>query len=68
MSDDLKNPGPEDGKLISLSEDHELDYWTGALGVSRDELRAAVEAVGHSAEAVRAHLAAPGEDLHTEPG
>jgi hypothetical protein len=56
MTDDLNNPGPEDGKLISITEDHELDYWTKALNCSRDELRDAVAAVGHSADKVREYL------------
>jgi hypothetical protein len=56
MSDD-PNKHAHDAKLISLEEDHELAYWTGALGVSADELREAVAAVGHSAKAVRAWLA-----------
>lgn len=63
MADNLNDPGPEDGKLISLTEEHELDYWTGELGVSRDELRAAVGEVGHSVKAVRARLAAPPTDI-----
>lgn len=57
MSDDLTNPGPEDGKLISLTEEHELDYWAGALGITREKLREAVAVVGHSAEKVREWLA-----------
>lgn len=57
MSDDLKNPGPEDGKLISLSEDHELDYWTAELGVTREELRLAIAQAGHGVAAVKAFLA-----------
>lgn len=57
MADDRKNPGPEDGKLISLSEPHELEYWTKALGCNVPQLRQAVDAVGHSASAVRAWLA-----------
>lgn len=56
MADDLKNPGPEDGKRISLTEAHELDYWTAELSCTRDDLRRAVEAVGHGAAAVRAYL------------
>jgi hypothetical protein len=54
--DDLNNPGPEDGKLISLTEEHELDRWTAKFGITRDELREAVAAVGHSARKVAEHL------------
>lgn len=62
MSDDLTNPGPEDGKLISLTEEHELDYWSAELGLTRDELRVAVGAAGHSAKAVRDWLATQAGD------
>ncbi len=56
MSDDMKNRGPQDRARISLSEDHEVRYWTQALGVSKEQLAAAVQAVGNSADRVRAHL------------
>lgn len=61
MSDDLNNPGPEDGKLISLTEEHELDYWTKKFGITCDELRKAVESVGHSARKVSEYLSARDE-------
>ena len=56
MSDDMKNRGPQDRARISLSEEHEVRYWTQALGVSKEQLAAAVQAVGTSADRVRAHL------------
>lgn len=56
MSDDLKNLGPQDRSQINLNEEHEVRYWTQALGVSKEQLAAAVQAVGTSAERVRAHL------------
>ncbi len=56
MSDDLKNRGPQDRARINLSEDHEVRYWTQALGVSKEQLAAAVQAVGSSSDRVRAHL------------
>ena len=56
MSDDPKNRGPQDRARISLSEEHEVRYWTQALGVSKEQLAAAVQAVGHSADRVKAHL------------
>ena len=37
-------------------EEHEVRYWTHALGVSREELEAAVREVGVSANAVRQKL------------
>lgn len=56
MSDDLNNRGPVDRSLISLAESHEVQYWTQAMGVSIDELKRAVDKVGHSAAKVREEL------------
>jgi hypothetical protein len=57
MSDDLSNRGEPDRSRINLGEDHEVAYWTQALGVSEEALRAAVRTAGSSVEAVRSHLA-----------
>ena len=56
MADDLKNRGAQDRARISMSEEHEVRYWTKALGVSKEQLAAAVTKVGNSAEAVRREL------------
>ena len=56
MSDDVKNRGPQDRARINLSEEHEVRYWTQALGVDKERLAPAVKAVGSSAERVREHL------------
>ncbi len=56
MADDKTKTGAADRDRINVNEDYELQYWTKALGVSADELRAAVKAVGPSAAAVREHL------------
>jgi len=56
MADDMNNRGPQDRSRISLGEEHEVRYWTQALGVTREQLAAAVQAVGSSADRVRAHL------------
>lgn len=56
MSDDLNNRDPVDRSLISLTEAHEVHYWTQAMGVSVDELKRAVDKVGHSAAKVREEL------------
>lgn len=45
-----------DRDLISLDQDHEVRYWTRALGVSEERLRDAVKRVGHSAAKVRVEL------------
>ena len=57
MADDLNNRGAQDRARINLSEEHEVRYWTGALGVPEDELRRLVAEAGNNAEAVRAALA-----------
>ncbi len=56
MADDKTKTGAADRDRINVNEDYELQYWTKALGVSADELRAAVKAVGPTAAAVRDHL------------
>jgi GTP cyclohydrolase III len=56
MSDDLKNRGPADRARINVHEDHEVRYWTQELGVSREQLVQAVQAVGVMAADVRKHL------------
>jgi len=56
MADDLALRGAADRTRIDVNEDHELRYWTHTLGVSEEELRKAVAAVGVSASAVREHL------------
>ncbi len=56
MNDDKKNTGSPDRDRINVNEDYELQYWTMRLEVSAEELRAAVEAVGPTAAAVREHL------------
>ena len=45
-----------DRKLISPSEPHEARGWAEAFGISEAQLRAAVAAVGYSAEKVREYL------------
>lgn len=57
MADDKTKKGPADSSRINVNEDYEVDYWTQALGVSKQKLKEAVDAVGTSAKAVREHLA-----------
>lgn len=56
MSDDKTKTGGQDRQLISLAQDYEVRDWCKSLGVSEEQLRAAVQAVGHDADAVRAYL------------
>jgi hypothetical protein len=41
---------------VNVHEAHELRYWTEALGVSKEDLEAAVKKVGVMAADERAHL------------
>lgn len=59
MPDDKSDRGAQDRARINVNEDHEVRYWTQALGVSEEQLRKAVAAVGVSADAVRQHLGKP---------
>jgi hypothetical protein len=56
MPDDLNNRGAPDRARINLNEEHEIRYWTNALGVSKENLAEAVKAVSSNADKVRAHL------------
>lgn len=56
MPDDLKHVGRPDRDRINTSEDHEIQYWTKALGISKSKLEDAVKAVGPMAKDVRAYL------------
>ncbi len=56
MPDNLTNRVQPDRSKINMHEDHEVKYWTHALGVSREALQKAVDKVGNSAAAVRKEL------------
>lgn len=56
MADDKSLRAPQDASRISMGEDYEVQYWTQKFGVSREELRRAVDSVGNSADAVERHL------------
>jgi hypothetical protein len=56
MSDDKTNRGAQDRSRISRGQEHNVRYWTQALGVSKEQLGAAVAAVGTSADRVKEHL------------
>lgn len=56
MSDDLKNRGGQDHLRINVNEEHEVRYWTQALGVSKVELERAVKTADVMAADVRKHL------------
>jgi hypothetical protein len=56
MADDLKQTGRQDDERINPDQDHELKFWSEKLGVSRDELRRAVQAAGPMVKDVQRHL------------
>jgi hypothetical protein len=56
MADDLKDRGPADRSRINIHEAHEVGYWTKTLGVSGEQLKAAVAKARVMADAVRRQL------------
>jgi len=56
MSDDLSKKGPVDRSRINIHEAWEVEYWCKEFGCTKEQLVAAVRAVGVSAAAVRQHL------------
>ena len=58
MSDDINEPGGQDRKRINATQDYELRDRAKKFGVSGDQLKKAVAAVGDSADRVQAYLRA----------
>lgn len=56
MSDDKTLRAPRDSARVNMNEDYEVQYWTHRFGVSKDRLRAAVDRVGVSVDAVAKEL------------
>lgn len=56
MADDLGNRGPQDRARVNTSEAWELKYWTKEFGVTEEQLKAAVKAVGPMVVDVRKKL------------
>ena len=56
MSDDLKNRGPQDRAGVNTSEPWELNHWTKEFGVTEQQLKDAVKAVGPMVTDVRKKL------------
>jgi hypothetical protein len=56
MADDPNKRGPQDRIRININEDFEVEYWTKTLGVTRDQLKAAVAKAGPMVDDVRAAL------------
>ncbi|HEY0661461.1 MAG TPA: DUF3606 domain-containing protein [Lysobacter sp.] len=56
MTDSSQNRGEPDRSLINVNQEHEVRYWTKELGVTEQQLREAVKAVGESASKVREYV------------
>ena len=56
MSDDLSNRGGCDRQRIDVNQDYELRDWSEKFGVSKEQLKEAVQAVGNEATKVEHHL------------
>jgi hypothetical protein len=56
IMDNKTKTGSPDSRRINMEEDYEVEYWTTILDVTRAKLKAAVNAVGTSAAAVRKYL------------
>lgn len=56
MRQDQTHAAPVAGARIAIEDETQLTYWIGRLGISREELKEAVDAVGDMPEAVAAYL------------
>lgn len=56
MIDQTHHAHRPQGQRIGLVEDHEVLNWCQTLGVTEEQLRVAIAAVGDDAEEVRSHL------------
>lgn len=56
MSDDKTQSSGQDRTRINVNEDYELRDWSKKFGVTPEQLKAAVQAVGTHAASVEAHL------------
>ena len=56
MADDENNPSVQNRTPININEECELSNWSKKFEVTREELMAAVRAVGTSADAVEKYL------------
>jgi len=56
MADDLSKKRPQDASKINVHEAWELEYWCKHFGVTAQQLKDAVKAVGTSVSAVKKYL------------
>ena len=67
MADDLTNRGGRDRNRIDIGQDYELRDWSEKFGVSKEELKEAVQAVGTEASKVEQHLRERGRGKGSKP-
>ena len=58
MADDLNRRGGQDRARINIHQEHEVRDWAARFGVTKEQLKAAVQAVGDRADDVERHLRA----------
>ncbi len=46
MNYDVRNTSRQDSERINAIQDHEIQYWSNALGCTPEKLRLAITAVG----------------------
>jgi hypothetical protein len=56
VSDNKQKAGGSDRRRIDVNEDYELNDWARKFGVTKDQLKAAVQAAGTDASKVEQHL------------
>jgi hypothetical protein len=54
--DDKSKAGPQDAQRVNVNEDYELRDWAKRFGVSKEQLKKAVEKVGPMAKDVEREL------------
>ena len=59
MADDLTNRGPSDRSKVNVHEDWEVRWWCSKWNVTKEQLVAAVNAVGTGAKKVAEYLGKP---------
>ena len=59
MADDRTQRGGQDRSRINVNQDYEVRDWAKKFGVSPDELKKAVQAVGDRADQFEAPLKGP---------
>jgi len=60
MADDPSIRGHQDRQRINIHQEHELRYWSEKFGITPDELKQAVDAVGPMADDVEQRVGGRG--------